>query len=143
MENKNYPQEYYRGISNSDFICNGFVLASAFQFEKESRVDGYRELSINWNDDEAALEILLNKRKDSGKLQFKAGVARMDLAYTKNVLKIYIDSQDFAYERREVEGNPYHGNLLMKATVPKPLQQLIINGLALVAQNNVIKNPNG
>ena len=142
MEEIKYPQEFFRGISTPDFICNGVVIAAAFQFDKEEREDGYRELSINWNDDEHSIEVLFNQRKDNGKIQFKVGAAKMDFAFTKFVLKAHIDSRVFAYERREVEGNCYHGNLLLKANAPKSIQQLVTNGLALVAQNNIINNPN-
>ena len=142
MEDINYPQDFFRGISTPDFICNGVVVAAAFQFDKEEREDGYRELSINWNDDEHSIEVLFNQRRENGKIHFKVGAVKMDLAFTKHVLKAHIDSQEFAFERREVEGNKYHGNLLIKANVPKSIQQLVTNGLALVARNNIIRNPN-
>ena len=32
------------------FKTNGQVLPDAFQFDKDVREDGYREMSINWND---------------------------------------------------------------------------------------------
>ena len=138
MEEKNYPKNFYRGISNKDFICNGMVLPSAFQFDEEIRDDGFKELSINWNDDEGSIKILLDQVKANGKKQFNGGAAQLELHTVKMFLDSYICNNGFSYERREVPGNIYHGNLLVKGSMDKKIRSLISNGLAIVAGSNII-----
>jgi len=87
----NFPDEFWRGIANKEFISQGHVLASAFQFDEEIRVDNYKELSINWNDNAKALEKLLVQCKENGKLQFSGGAAKLSLPTVKQVLKSFID----------------------------------------------------
>ena len=138
MEKQGFPDEFWRGIANKDFISQGYVLASAFQFDDEVRADNYKELSINWNDDDGSLEKVLTQTKANGKLQFNGGAAKLSLSMAKMVLKPFIDNKQFDYERRPVEGNDYHGNLLVSADLSKQLRLQISNGLALVAGTNVI-----
>lgn len=138
-----YPNDFWRGIANKDFISNGVVLPSAFKFDDVIREDGYKELSINWNDCDEALEIALNQRKQSGKLQFSAGIARLELSKVQMFLHTHIIQGDFGYERREVDGNPYHGNLLVSGKTSKVVRSLISNGLALIADTNITYQPEG
>lgn len=138
METKNYPEDFWRGISNKTFLSEGHVLPSAFQFDDEVRADGYRELSINWNDCEDALITALNQRRENGNLQFKAGVAKLNLEAVNFVLSNFKSQNQFTYERREVEGNAYHGNLLILGSLEKAMRTMISNGLALVAGTNVV-----
>lgn len=138
MEDQGFPEEFWRGLANVDFISQGYVLAAAFQFGDDVREDNYRELSINWNDDDGSLEKILTQTKANGKLQFSGGAAKLSLSMAKMVLKSFIDNRQFDYERRPVEGNDYHGNLLVSADLPKQLRSQISNGLALVAGTNII-----
>lgn len=138
MEDQGFPEEFWRGLANVDFISQGYVLAAAFQFDDDVREDNYRELSINWNDDDGSLEKILTQTKANGKLQFSGGAAKLSLSMAKMVLKSFIDNRQFDYERRPVEGNDYHGNLLVSADLPKQLRSQISNGLALVAGTNII-----
>ena len=137
MDNIDYPADFWRGIANKDFLSNGHVLPEAFQFDKEVRSDGYRELSINWNDCEDALTIALNQKRDNGKLQFAVGVANLNLSFVKQILFSYIEQGQFSYERRSIEGNPYHGNLLISNVIDKKARSLISSGLALAAGTNI------
>lgn len=137
MGTKEFPDEFIRGISNKDFIQNGLVLASAFQFEDFGRIENMSEASINWIDDEGAVELALSQKKENGKLQFSVGVARLELETVKLFLR-NIPPGIFAYERAPLEDNIYHGNLLMDTRINKQLRQLIMNGLALAAGTNII-----
>lgn len=138
MEKLIYPNEFWRGISSKDFILEGRVLPDAFQFDDCGRTDGFKELSINWNDDDNALDVLLSQRKSNGKLQFSAGVTQLKLSDVKQNLLAYILRNEFAYERRKIEGNDYHGNLLISEKLPKKLRSLVSNSLALIADTNII-----
>ena len=128
MTEVEYPDEFIRGVSrdNAEFITEeGYVTQAAFAFDDYDAAsrndDGFRELSINWLDDDGAIELLLdqmNQRK--GGPQFQGGYVRMSL-YTLLSLRAYISKGHLSYERRPVSAdeengiieNPYHGNLLM------------------------------
>ena len=142
MESTQYPKDFWRGIPNKDFISNGVVLPSAFQFDDEIRSDGYKELSVNWNDNDESLEIALSQKKDNGKIQFPGGVAQLDLTNVELVLSLHIANKSFSYERQPIDGNPYHGNLLVLGSVNKQIRSLISSGLALVASNHIILQNN-
>lgn len=139
MTKDNFPEDFIRGISNKDFIQDGYVLASAFQFDYHGREDNMSEVSINWLDDEKAIELALNQRKENGNIQFPAGVAKLNLSTVKFFLK-NISAHTFSYERNELPDNPFHGNLLLKNDVTKLVKQLVTNGLALAAGTNIITN---
>ena len=139
--NQNFPEAFLRGLSNKDFVCEGHVLQSAFQFDNTGRADNMHEASINWLDDDGAIEVALSQKKDNGKLQFQAGVAKLNL----NTVKLFlatIQNSTFSYERAEIDGNPYHGNLLIDGNTPKQIKSLISNGLALAAGTNIIPPKN-
>lgn len=138
MTAADYPEDFWRGISNKDFINQGIVLASAFQFDKIIREDNFQELSINWNDNADSLEKILCQKNASGNIQFKGGAAKLSLQMTTMLLKIFIDNNQFDYERRPVEGNEFHGNLLISADLGKALRTQISNGLALIAGTNIV-----
>lgn len=140
MKMKPFPNEFIRGISNKDFISNGQVLSSAFQFDDMCRDDKKLEASINWLDDEGAIELALNQLKPNGNPQFSAGVARINVDTVKLMLASLKDV--FSYERAELEDNKYHGNLLVDGSVTKPIKLLIMNGLALAAGTNIITKNN-
>lgn len=141
MADEMYPQEFLRGISNKDFIDNGHVLYTAFQFDDTGRNDGNREASINWLDDDGAIELALNQRKDNGKIQFLGGVARIDLKFAKMILHNF-SQEGFSYERAPLETNRYHGNLLLANSLSKQTRQMLMSGLALAAGTNIITQPN-
>lgn len=139
--NEQFPDFFLRGLSNKDFVCDGLVLQSAFQFDDCKRDDNMHEASINWLDDSRAIDIALSQRKENGKLQFQAGVAKLDL----NMVKLFlaaIQNSTFTYERAAIDGNPYHGNLLIHGNTPKQIKGLIANGLALAAGTNIIPQTN-
>lgn len=138
MDKVRYPDTYFRGISNKDFVVENRVVADAFQFDKEARKDGLKELSINWNDADDALTTMLNQRKSNGKLQFSVGAAKLDLNKTKQTLSAYIKRSEFDYERSPIDGNQFHGNLLIKASIDKKIRQIVSNSLALIADVNII-----
>lgn len=149
MEEEKYPSDFYRGISSKDFVYNSpdmdsgnmkTVKSDAFQFDV-LRSDGYRELSINWNDDDNSIELLFNQKRENGKIHFQAGAVKIDLALVKQLFKQFIDSEEFDYERNRLKENPYHGNLLVKDTAPKETRKKLMYGLSLIAEP-VIENPN-
>ena len=130
-----YSDEFIRGIPNDTYMCGEYPNAQLFkEFRGNSlRNDNYEEISINWYDDEGALQLLLEQKKsgDSNDYQFKSGAAivpckSLDKIRRKPQIKGLLD-----YERREINGNKYHGNILLKEGTPKPLRDMIASALAL------------
>jgi hypothetical protein len=129
-----YPDYLIRGIPNRDFLDeDGLPSAKLFHFNKPEsvRLPGYREESINWYDDEEAINHTFNQRKDDDSLQFKTGIAilaRSELDKVKNNPNV---RERFNYERYRLPTNQYHGNILLKTDAPKPLIRKIAAQLAL------------
>ncbi|MHC1787386.1 MAG: hypothetical protein AB9880_10035 [Christensenellales bacterium] len=137
MDNQKYSHDFFRGITDKQNICDGYVMCGAFKFDEPIRSDGYKELSINWNDNDDALQSMLDQKKEDDRLKFPAGAARLDLANVKLTLSSYINDKSLSYERRIVDGNPYHGNLLISGKLDKRIRSMVSNGLALVAGTNI------
>ena len=140
-----YPEEFYRGISSpNDITESGYVTAGAFQFDQydSQRGDEYCELSVNWNDNEESLQVLLDQHKPQREdKQFKGGYCTINRTLLNNMFKGHMDSEEFSYEGRPVEAseendyqeNLYHGNLLMKNTLDKQVKKNIQHTLAFMA----------
>lgn len=147
-----YPDELYRGISTTEHITpEGYLMAGAFQFSKYDGClrndDGFCELSINWNDDDDSIKLLLEQQKpNKAELQFKVGYCKITKSGMDMLLKTYINDGHFKYERRPIEENliediqpnPYHGNLLMTNKINKHIQKNIQHSLATLA-GSIIK----
>lgn len=114
-----YPENCLKGIPNNSFLNeNGEVHSHLFHFDKQfSREDGWTESSINWEDDNNALFLILLQRKDNY-IQFKSGIARLIRNELDKVKSLPGIINQLSYERREIENiNPYHGNLLLRNEV--------------------------
>lgn len=151
----NYPEEFIRGVSgnNDQFITpEGYPTQAAFQFDKwdlTQRSDEFRELSINWLDDEGAISVLLNQMNTKkGTPQFQGGYCKILKSQLDSALRAYISNKHVSYERRPVtaneengfQDNPYHGNILMKNKLSKQAITNIQVTLAALA-GTVIRRP--
>jgi len=138
----NYPDELIRGIANRDYIDNEErASASMFQFDDSIRLDGFQELSINWYDDENALKQTLNQRKksDENEYQFKAGAAILSRSRLDSLIHSPYTKGALTYERRIVEGNPYHGNILLKSSITKQIKRVFSASLAMCIEKIVYR----
>ena len=129
------PDNCIKGIPNKDFVIeDGNVAAHLFNFDsKHNRPDDdLCEQSINWQDDEDAIEFTLKQKKDDGTIQFKAGAAIIPREEIDRLSKLSTVKEVLSYERRKLDNNPYHGNLLLKKDVPKPTMRMIAASLALL-----------
>jgi hypothetical protein len=131
-----YPSRFIKGIPHSKMITgDGIADQELFSFhDKDLREDGWIEQSINWQDDEKAVDFTLNQVKATGEIHFKGGVA---LVLTDEVERlkrkpIYVGKVD--YERNKKDDNPYHGNLLVIKTLSKPTRRALAGYLALFAE---------
>lgn len=129
-----YPETCIRGIPNDSYLEDGLPsnrLFSEFKVNPD-RDDDFMEISINWNDNEEALQkIFEQKKKDSDDLQFKAGGAIID---RKGLDKLKSNIQIkglWNYERRELPENKFHGNLLMKPGISSSKKNMIVSAMAL------------
>ncbi|MBM3299019.1 MAG: hypothetical protein FJY85_03595 [Deltaproteobacteria bacterium] len=90
------------------------------------------EASINWEDDSSVIEFTMNQKKgETGEFEFKAGIAVVSIGRMHAILPDFLATGQLAYERRQVVGNPYHGNILLKASVDSRTKKLIIAGICL------------
>lgn len=138
--NKPFPENFLRGFNMKDcFTTEQNVAVAAFQFGDftQFRNDDYHEASINWEDDPKALTVLLEQRKEgSDELMFKYGYARLPLNLVRMVLKSLIVKDYLSFERKPLENNAYHGNILISGSIKKQEKTMIQNNLAVIANND-------
>lgn len=131
---------FLRGFITKDcFTKEQNIAIGAFIFHDHTaeRNDSYHEASINWEDDEGAVTTLLSQKKDdSEELMFKYGYARLPLNLVKMTLKSLIIKDYLNFERKPLDNNPYHGNLLIPGDITKPEKSMIQNNLAAIANND-------
>lgn len=132
------PGTFLRGIRKRDFINDdGSAHYTAFEPPKANprRNDGGAELSVNWEDDSGALELLFRDRSNS-----EGGVARVSLKVLGVVNAAPAAKPDaLRPERAPTKGNSYHGNIVFRGDLGKPLVRLIAGTLALYAE--VVRRP--
>ncbi|HID30263.1 MAG TPA: hypothetical protein EYP19_09695 [Desulfobacterales bacterium] len=135
-----FAENCIRGIPNRSYLTDeGSVGSHLFSFNKAAdRGDGWAELSINWEDDDCAIEFTLSQRKADGGFQFKGGavvIPRPEVDRLNN--RPTIRKGLVSYERQPLADNPYHGNILLRANTSKPTMRLIAAGLALAVSRIV------
>ena len=138
-----YPSELIRGVANRDFLDNeGRASALLFQFEDTDRLDGFLESSICWLDNNDALIITMGQRRkdDATAYQFKIGVAVLSRAKLDNVIKSPNAKDAISYERRPTEGNPYHGNILIKSNIEKKTRTMIAGTIAMCTDKIIYRS---
>lgn len=152
---KEVPEDFYRGLSAPDqFTAEGYLTAAAFKFDAycATRGDNYCELSINWNDDDGALETLLTQTKPfSDTKQFRFGYAKLPLSTVRMLFKMFMDDGKFSYERRpiaadpskDIAENPYHGNLLIDNKIENSIRKNIQHSLATIGTQAACVNKDG
>lgn len=132
-----YPKTFLRGLITKGSVTDErYVTSEAFQFQdfRAQRADNYNELSINWEDSDEAVDVLLNQKKEStDDLQFKVGFVRIPLQKVRSLLKAHVKDKSFAYERKPVDGNDFHGNLLADAKLSKSITKNLQHSLATLA----------
>jgi hypothetical protein len=98
------------------------------------------EQSINWEDDDSVIEFTLNQRRTDGALQFKEGVVILSRSAMDRLNKLPLVRGLLGYERSPLDGNPYHGNLLLPEEVPKAKMIRIAAGLALTMSGMITQS---
>lgn len=131
-----------RGISNkkNELTDEGYICSAVYSFPSsvgECRKDNYKELSVNWEDDDNAINVLLNQKKiDKNGVernQFESA-CRVNMATLKMVCNHFLRDMNLSFERAPIRGNPYHGNILLLDSVSKQTRTLISNALASISR---------
>ena len=136
-----YPENCLRGISVPEHLDeDGSVATAAFNFSDHIRDDGWRDLSINWEDDKNAGQVLLNQKKENGEIQFRVGYAVLPRSEIDHLISQPTVNGTLGYERQALQDNPYHGNLLLKGNLPKPVYRKLQGGLALLVSRVITRN---
>jgi hypothetical protein len=127
-----YPNELIRGIPNTSYLENDYPNARLFnEFgENPDRDDDNDEASINWQDDQGALDLIFDQKKDNGEFQFKIGGAILSRSELDRLCKKPQTKGLLSYERRDIPGNKYHGNILLKKGTSKSMKNMIASAIA-------------
>lgn len=136
------PENCIRGILKAHFVVKDqdllYATVELFHFRRSDRSDGMLEASINWKDDEKAIEFTLNQKDNDGALKYDGGIAILPRSELDRVKKRY-GSEKFGYERSYSPDNKYHGNLLLHSRQPAPFRRLICS---VLAHNSEIQSRN-
>ncbi len=127
-----FADNLLKGIPRKDFVFGNSVHFAAFSPSGEV-VNGWKESSINWEDDDGAVECLLMKEK-GGELHFRGGVVRVSRDKVDGIIEHFKVDKEFSYERKPIEGNEYHGNLLFAENIKSELKRTICGALSLIAR---------
>ncbi len=129
---KIYPESFYRGITAPNMINLEYkrVLGDVFRFDgNHKNENGFDEISINWNDDVNSLKNLKEQKKDEV-IKYVNGIVKVPTKKIKEMRNRY--NGDFEYERRPIEDNEYHGNILLNFdNIQKPWRKVISDELAM------------
>ncbi len=91
----------------------------------------WRETSVNWEDDGSALPFTRAQTSEKGHPLNPHGVARLGTAAVHRWIQVAPVADTLSCERRPLDGNRYHGNLLFRSTLPKQMQRMLAGVLAL------------
>lgn len=135
-----YPDNFLKGLSDKDSLTSdGFgVSASVFYFHSQHVRDGWLEQSICWEDDANVIALMLGQKKGEkgdGEIQFKAGLVRVARSYMDYINKVPSRTKGLlSYERKALNNNPYHGNLLLKENTHKYIMKIVAAAIASYAE---------
>ena len=137
----NFPDNGIKGIPNKEFVIDESTVGSHLFHFKQTRDDGFIEQSINWEDNGFVIDFTLSLEREDGNLQFNAGVAVLPRSEIDRLNRRPAIRGLLSYERSPLNDNPYHGNLLLQATVPKAKMRQIAAGLALAVSKIIPQTP--
>ncbi len=138
-----FPDTFLKGIPNSSFILEeGNVASHLFKFDLDQKIrnDDLIEQSINWQDDNKAVDYTLKQKKDNGEIQFKVGVAIVPREEIDKLKSKPVYKNVFSYERTVGTNNPYQVNLLLNKNISKPTMRMLSAGLALAIKAISLQN---
>jgi hypothetical protein len=126
----NFPETCLRGLRKLDWVDENIIQTPAYVPDHrtaETRKDGGQETSINWEDDAGVEEFTLSNKDNA-----KYGAARISASHiqaTSDQTQMFKDS--LSYERKPLDGNDYHGNIVFKADLNRRTVKMLAAALAL------------
>lgn len=133
-----YPDNCIRGVLNDTFLVPGEEKAAPHLFyfdDAPERDDGWKERSINWQDDGQAIDFTLNQRReDDGEILFRTGVAVLPRARIDWLIRVQNVVGILGYERQKLPTNRYHGNILLRKDTSTTVMRMIGGTLALFSE---------
>lgn len=124
------PKSCLRALRKQDWVTGGRVALHAFMPDDrtaKTRDDGGREVSVNWEDHPTAVLAFTLKDKNAAH-----GVARLPRAGIERTNSRPGAAPNALWcERKEVPGNPHHGNVLIRVGLEKVMTTMIASALAL------------
>lgn len=123
-----FPDNCLRGIWNEgDLTKDGSKVRShLFDSNLETgRSDGWESASINWQDDDQAVDFTLSMRKTDGLTKFTSGVAILPRESIDTLRRLKNIAPLLNYERQELDDNKYHGNILYQQGANKHTRRAI------------------
>ena len=128
-----YPENCLRGISSPNFIIQGMVGSGAFLFDDKNRQDGWAECSVNWQDNDGVVDFTLSQTNPDGSSKFKGGALSIPLSELDRLKTLPSISGVLSYEREQIDGNIYHGNILLISGTGSPVKNAVLANLALAS----------
>lgn len=134
-----YPENCIRGLSkNCEITVENLLPEDAFYFKNVQREDGWDEQSINWQDDDSVIRFTLNQKKENGDIKYVCGVAVIPRDRIDRLID-RISNSLLGYERKPIDGNHFHGNILLKSGTTKKNMKVIAAGISL-AVSKIVKS---
>jgi len=135
-----YAEKMIRGIPNPQWIdSEGRPSGELFQFDESARVPEFSELSINWCDDDGAIEQLFSQQKKDGTIQFKVGAAIIPRSSLEFLINQPLYKGLIKYDRDKLPDNDYHGNILRKSDLPKATRNIIAQSIAITVEAIILR----
>jgi hypothetical protein len=128
----NFPDTCLRGLRKPEWLDENIIQTPAFVPDHrtaQTRVDGGQETSINWEDDEQVEKFTLSN--DNGKY----GAARISTVLIQSTSdEAKMVKNPLFYERKRLDGNDYHGNIVFKARLKNHTVKMLAAALALKSE---------
>ena len=122
----NYPDNCIRGIKTPDLLYeDGTPSPEVFYFLGLDRGDGWKEESIDWQDNDHVVQHTLGQRRTDGNIRFRGGVVVLPRVEIDNLNNRPMFRGLLSYERKPLPENAFHGNILLKASTIKRTMKVI------------------
>ena len=93
-----------------------------------AREDKGQEASINWEDDDTV------EQKTLKEVNAAYGAGRLHVSVAEHINGRSNITNTFFWERRQVDGNPHHGNLVYRDGIDSVLIRMVAESLAIESE---------
>jgi hypothetical protein len=126
-----FPDHCLRGVKDKQHVSHDKpVNPAVFYFDRENDTPNvFWEMSVNWQDDESVIAFTVEQRRSDGRYEFLAGCVTLSREDIDGLSKLRGMRGILSYERKPMDGNQYHGNLLLTPETPKELVKRVAMAL--------------